>query len=232
MILGPDGEKLSKRHGAVSVMQYDVDGYLPEAMCNYLARLGWSHGDDEVFSREQFVEWFDVAHLSKSAAQWDPKKLNWLNNHYIKLADLGRLAKLVAPRIEAAGGVLAGGPALEPVLALLRDRAETLNQLAETALLFYGPMVLDPALKAQHITDAVRPALQSFANAAADTEWTTEAVSALLKRTLAEFALKMPQLAVPLRVLTTGRAQTPSVDAVLTLIGRDVVVARIRAGLG
>lgn len=231
MILGPDGEKLSKRHGAVSVMQYDDDGYLPEALCNYLARLGWSHGDDEIFSREQFIEWFDVNHLSRSAAQWDPKKLNWLNNHYIKQADLGRLAKLVAPRIERDGGMLGSGPALEPVLALLRDRAETLNELADAAMLFYAPHHVDPALLAQHVTDASLPALRDFAAQARDIEWTASAISALLKSVLAQHALKMPQLAVPLRVLVTGRTQTPSVDSVLALFGRDVVLARIAKSL-
>ena len=99
MILGPDGEKLSKRHGAVNVMEYDNEGYLPEAMINYLARLGWSHGDDELFSRDQLVEWFDTRHLSKSASQWDPKKLNWVNAHYIKQMDNAELAERVAPRL-------------------------------------------------------------------------------------------------------------------------------------
>ncbi len=228
MILGPDGEKLSKRHGAVNVMQYEEDGYLPEALCNYLARLGWSHGDDEVFAREQFVEWFDVNHLSRSAAQWDPKKLNWLNNHYLKQSDLTRLAGLVAPRIAKLGGVLEGAAPLEPVLALLRDRAETLNQLAEAAMLFYAPYALPADLLAQHLGDAARPALAEFAAQAATIDWTAAEISALLKRVLAAHGLKMPQLAIPLRVVVTGRAQTPSVDAVLALFGRDLVVGRIR----
>ena len=232
MILGPDGEKLSKRHGAVNVMQYEVDGYLPEAMCNYLARLGWSHGDDEVFAREQFVEWFDVNHLSRSAAQWDPKKLNWMNNHYLKQADLGRLARLVEPRIRALGGVIEGACPLEPVLALLRDRAETLNQLAEGAMLFYAPHAVDAELLAQHVTDATRPALADFIAQAADTPWTAPDISALLKRVLVAHGLKMPQLAIPLRVIVTGRTHTPSVDAVLALFGRDVVVGRVAQALG
>lgn len=231
MILGPDGEKLSKRHGAVNVMQYEADGYLPEAMCNYLARLGWSHGDDEVFAREQFVEWFDVNHLSRSAAQWDPKKLNWLNNHYLKQADLGRLARLVEPRIRALGGVIEGASPIEPVLALLRDRAETLNELAEAAMLFYSPYKVDAALLAQHVTDATRPALADFVAQAADTPWATTDISALLKRVLATHGLKMPQLAIPLRVIVTGRPQTPSVDAVLALFGREVVVERVTRAL-
>ncbi|WP_080363078.1 glutamate--tRNA ligase, partial [Bordetella pertussis] len=125
MILGPDGEKLSKRHGAVNVMEYDAQGYLPEAMVNYLARLGWSHGDDELFTREQLVEWFDTRHLSKSASQWDPKKLNWVNAHYIKGMDDAELAGRVAPRVERRGGKPQAAD-LPAIMGLLKDRAETL----------------------------------------------------------------------------------------------------------
>ncbi len=231
MILGPDGEKLSKRHGAVSVMQYDEDGYLPEAMINYLSRLGWSHGDDEVFSREQLVEWFDVRHLSRSAAQWDPKKLAWLNHHYLKVADLARLEGLVAPRIERRGGVIAGGPPLGAVIALVRDRADTLEALAEAAMLFYGPFSVDPQVRAEQVPAAVEPALRGFVDGAAAIEWTPAEISDLIKRLLKEHGLRMPQLAVPLRVLATGRTQTPSVDAVLALIRRETVLQRLRAGL-
>lgn len=137
MILGPDGEKLSKRHGAVNVMEYDAQGYLPEAMVNYLARLGWSHGDDELFTREQLVEWFDTRHLSKSASQWDPKKLNWVNAHYIKGMDDAELAGRVAPRVERRGGKPQAAD-LPAIMGLLKDRAETLEQLAEDAMLFCG----------------------------------------------------------------------------------------------
>jgi glutamyl-tRNA synthetase len=227
MILGPDGEKLSKRHGAVSVMQYAEQGYLPEAMINYLARLGWSHGDDEIFSREQLVQWFDVEHLSKSAAQWDPKKLNWLNQHYIKQADLSRLEAWVRPRVEQLGGQWQGAPALAPVLALLRDRCETLQQLAEAALLFYAPFQLDPALRAEHVTATVLPALRDFAQQAQQVAWTKEALAGLIKTVITQHGLKMPQFAIPLRVLVTGRTQTPSVDAVLELLGRETVLARL-----
>lgn len=230
MILGPDGEKLSKRHGAVSVMQYADEGYLPEAMNNYLARLGWSHGDDELFTREQFVQWFDAEHLSRSAAQWDPKKLGWVNNHYIKLAENNRLAQLVAPRIEALGGVVQGAP-LADVIALMKDRCETLVQLAEAAMLFYRPVILTPELSAAHITGAVRPALADFALEARAIEWNRVAIGALIKIVIGRHGLKMPQLAVPLRVAIAGQPQTPSVDAVLELFGRDVVLERLNAAL-
>lgn len=231
MILGPDGEKLSKRHGAVSVMQYEEEGYLPEALTNYLARLGWSHGDAEIFSREQLVEWFDVAHLSKSAAQWDPKKLNWLNQQYLHQANLARLEKLLAPRIEKLGGVLNNGINLQAAIALLRDRCETLNQLAQAALLFYAPFQMNKELRAQHVTEAVLPALRDFNEQAAATEWHKESIAALIKNVLNKHQLKMPQLAVPLRVVVTGQAQTPSLDAVLELLGKTLVLQRLNSVL-
>lgn len=231
MILGPDGVKLSKRHGAVSVTQYEEDGYLPEAMINYLARLGWSHGNDEIFSREQLVEWFDARHVSHSPAQWDPKKLAWLNNHYIRSADNERLAGLVAPRIERMGGRIGQGPALPAAMALLKDRAETLVQLAEAALVFYRPYVLPGDLKGQYLVEPVNRALLDFAGQAESIPWERSSLAALIKETLARHTLKMPQFAVPLRVAILGQTQSPSVDAVLELLGREVALARIRGAL-
>jgi len=232
MILGPDGEKLSKRHGAVSVMQYPEQGYLPEAMLNYLARLGWSHGDDEIFSMEQFCQWFDVDHLTKSPAQFNPEKLNWLNNHYIKQADDARLAGLVRPFMERDGANFAGAPALEAVLALMKDRTNTLVELADAAMLFYRDPQPDAALMAQHFTDAVRPALRDYAARIGTVEWSRAALSAMLKDVLAAHGLKMPQLAMPLRLMLTGQLQTPSIDAVVELFGRDVVLARLGKYVG
>lgn len=229
MILGPDGEKLSKRHGAVNVMEYDAQGYLPEAMVNYLARLGWSHGDDELFTREQLVEWFDTRHLSKSASQWDPKKLNWVNAHYIKGMDNAELAGRVAPRVERRGGKPQAAD-LPAIMGLLKDRAETLEQLAEDAMLFCGEYQPAPAeLAVQHLTETARAALADFAARARDTEWNRAAISALIKAVLADRGLKMPQLGIPLRVAVTGRAQTPAVDAVLELLGKETVLARLQA---
>jgi glutamyl-tRNA synthetase len=227
MILGPDGEKLSKRHGAVNVMEYDSEGYLPEAMVNYLARLGWSHGDDELFTRAQLVEWFDTAHLSKSASQWDPKKLNWVNAHYIRQMDDAELAGLVAPRVQKRGGDTQAAD-LPAVIGLLKDRAETLEQLAEGAMLFCGAFQGVPAeLGAQHLTEAARAALADFAQRAAGIDWSRETLSATIKAVLADRAMKMPQLAVPLRVAVTGQTQTPAIDAVLAVLGKDVVLERL-----
>jgi glutamyl-tRNA synthetase len=227
MILGSDGEKLSKRHGAVSVMEYPAQGYLPEAMLNFLARLGWGHGDDELFSMAQFCEWFNLDHLTKSGAQFNAEKLAWINNHYIKQADNERLAALVAPQMQADGAVFDGAPALPAVLALLKERANTTLELGQAAMLFYRQPQPDPALLAQHVVEAIKPALAQFAQGLQMVEWSRAAINALLKEVLAAHKLKMPQLAMPLRLLVTGQLQTPSIDAVLELFGREVVHARL-----
>lgn len=227
MILGPDGEKLSKRHGAVSVMAYEQDGYLAEAMINYLARLGWSHGDEEIFSRAQLVEWFDSKNLSKSASQWDPKKLNWVNAHYIKAADNQWLADAISPRLVALGA----DPLkvdLAQAVDLLKDRCETLVQLTEASLLFCGaPVTPDPALVAKHINDDVKLALADFTQGAADVHWQRTAIGALIKAVLAQHQMKMPQLAIPLRLIVAGTTQTPAIDAVLEIMGREAVLGKL-----
>jgi glutamyl-tRNA synthetase len=227
MILGSDGQKLSKRHGAVSVMEYPAQGFLPEAMLNYLARLGWSHGDDEVFSMEQFCAWFNLEHLTASAAQFNNEKLAWLNNHWIKQADNARLAGLVKPRMLEAGAVFEGAPELATVLGLMKERTNTTNELADAAMLFFREPQPDAALLAQHLTDAVKPALALFAERIATVEWTKEAIAAMLKEVLAANSLKMPQIAMPLRLIVTGQLQTPAIDAVLQIFGRDTVAARV-----
>jgi glutamyl-tRNA synthetase len=227
MILGPDGERLSKRHGAVSVMQYKEEGYLPEALNNYLARLGWSHGDAEIFSREQLVEWFDLAHISRSPAQFDPEKLKWLNHHYLKLRSDADLAALVGPALAGAGTKIEGGPDLSGVIALLKDRAATIPELAEAAAMFYREPAPREELVMQHLTPAAEAVLRKLKQTFAAIDWNRAAIGAEIKCAAAEGGLKMPQIAMPLRVLVTGQAQTPSVDAVLELIGRERVLERI-----
>jgi glutamyl-tRNA synthetase len=231
MILGPDGEKLSKRHGAVSVMQYFDDGYLPEALINYLARLGWSHGDEEVFSREQLIEWFDLEHISRSAARFDPQKLLWLNAYYLKQADDGRLAALVQPFLAKDGCDTRQGPSLEKVVALLKERVSTVEELADAAVYFYRRLHPREDLRSQHYTPESLAALASLNRRLADIAWTRESIGAALKASAEEHQLKMPKVAMPLRVMVTGETQTPSVDAVLELIGRDETMARLRAEL-
>jgi glutamyl-tRNA synthetase len=196
-------------------------------MINYLARLGWSHGDDELFSREQLVAWFDPQHLSKSAAQWDPKKLNWVNAHYIKHTDDQQLAALVAPRVRARGGDTQRTD-LVAVVKLLKDRAETLEQLAEAAMLFCGAFT--PAtedLRTLHLTEIAQQALADFAKQAETIDWNRVEIAALIKSLLTTHALKMPQLAIPLRVAVAGTTQTPAIDAVLEILGKQTVLTRI-----
>ncbi|MDQ3447240.1 MAG: glutamate--tRNA ligase [Pseudomonadota bacterium] len=231
LILAPDGSKMSKRHGAVSVLQYDDDGFLPEALFNYLARLGWSHGDEEKFTREQMVEWFDLQHVNRAPAQYNLDKLTWLNGEYIKEADDDRLTSLVAARIEARGGRFEGGPALQDVVALLKDRSRTLNELADAALLFYCEPTVDAGLVTEHLEGAGRQAVQAFRDRAPALAWERGALHGTIRHIVGELNLKMPQVAVPLRVAVTGRTQTPSIDAVLELIGRDAVLERIDRAL-
>lgn len=231
MILGDDGTKLSKRHGAVSVMQYADEGYLPEAVINYLARLGWSHGDAELFSREQFVQWFDLDHITPSAAQFNTEKLRWLNQQYIKAADDARLADLVRPFLTRNGATLDDGPDLAAVCALVKERAATMVELADAATLFYRTLHPTPELLAQHVTPEILPALTDLVTRLESLDWERSALSAALKETLAVHGLKMPKLAMPVRVLVTGEPQTPAIDATLELIGRGKVLDRLKAGL-
>ena len=186
LILAPDGSKLSKRHGAVSVLQYDEDGFLPEALFNYLARLGWSHGDDEKFTREELVQWFDLQHVNRAPAQYNLDKLMWLNGEYIKEADNDRLASLVAARIEARGGDLAGGPALQSVVALLKDRSRTLNELADAALLFYSEPGVKVELLTEHLNDSGRQAVQAFRDRASELPWERAALHGAIKQIVSE----------------------------------------------
>jgi glutamyl-tRNA synthetase len=227
MILGADGERLSKRHGAVSVMQYREDGYLPEALNNYLARLGWSHGDAEKFSMAQLVEWFDLRHISRSPARFDPEKLAWLNQQYLKEADDARLASLMMPFLERDGCAVASGPDPRRVAALLKERVSTVEELADAAVYFYRTLEPAAELRKLHYSAAARPALAALRERFAAVEWNRAEIGAAMKAVAAAQGLKFPQLAMPLRVMVTGEPQTPSVDATLELIGREAVLQRM-----
>lgn len=228
MILGPDGDKLSKRHGAVSVMQYEEAGYLPEAMVNYLARLGWSHGDDELFNREQLVSWFDGHHLAKSPAQWDAAKLNWVNAHVLKQQPDTLLAAQVVEQLSRRGIRAEADAQLTRQCGLFKDRCATLVELADWLSMYFIDVTPRAEDLAAHVTDAVRPALQTLRTRLADGAWDKASIAAQIKQTLADHGLKMPQLAHALRVLVCGRVQTPSIDAVLELFPRDTVLLRLR----
>ena len=229
MILGPDGDKLSKRHGAVSVTQYEDDGYLPEAMLNYLARLGWSHGDDELFDREQFIAWFDGQHLAKSPAQWDPAKLNWVNAHYMKQRSDASLAALAAAQLARRGIEAAADERLERLCALFKDRCTTTVELADWIGMYFVDVQPRAEDLATHVTDNVKPAIVALRDKLGDAAWDKASIAAAIKSTLAEHGLKMPQLAHAVRVLVCGRSQTPSLDAVLELFTREQVLFRLRS---
>jgi len=227
-VLNEQGEKMSKRNGAKAVTQYRDEGYLPDAMVNYLARLGWSHGDDEIFSREQFLQWFDLDHLGRSAAQFDEAKLRWVNAQHLKAMDDAALAPLVAEQLQRMG--LQADARLPAICGLFKDRCDTTVALAGWARAFYAEVQPDAAELAQHVTDAVRPAVQSLARQLEASDWDKVSISAVIKSVLAEHGLKMPQLAMPVRVLVMGTAQTPSLDAVLALHDKKVVITRLQNG--
>ncbi|HEX8009998.1 MAG TPA: glutamate--tRNA ligase [Casimicrobiaceae bacterium] len=230
-VLGADGTKLSKRHGAVSVMQYADDGYLPEAMINALARLGWAHGDDEIFSREQFIEWFDVAHVHPSPARFDADKLRWVNHEHLKRLPETEIGRLLAPLLERAGFDLRAGPDPGAVGALLRDRVPTLTEMADAARYFYATPQPKPELVAEHVTAANRKALAELGEQFRALAWERGAIAAALKTAAARHGLKPGQVMMPLRVLVAGSTSTPAIDAVLMLVGRERTIERLARGL-
>ena len=230
-VLNEQGEKMSKRNGAKPVTQYRDEGYLPEAMVNYLARLGWSHGDDEIFSREQFLQWFNLDHLGRSAAQFDDAKLRWVNAQHLKVMDDDALAALVAPQLKKRGiaaADLADGR-LPRICALFKDRCDTTVALADWAAVFYADTVQAvQEERDKHVTPAAYPALDALVLALQDCAWDKASIAASIKQVLTAQSLKMPQLAMPVRVLTVGTAHTPSVDSVLELLGREKIAARLQ----
>ncbi|HEY7787911.1 MAG TPA: glutamate--tRNA ligase [Casimicrobiaceae bacterium] len=230
-VLTPDGERLSKRHGARGVLQYRDDGYLPEAIVNYLARLGWAHGDAEVFSADEFVGWFDLDGLTPSPARFDPEKLRWLNHEHLKKLDDAELAHRLRPYFAAAGISSDAGPDVVRVAALLRDRAPTLTEMAEAARYFYEVPSVEPAMLAGQMTDANRVALAELHTEFATLEWTRNALGAALRAAAARHGLKPGQVMMPLRALVAGTLKTPAIDAVLELVGRDATRARMEQGL-
>jgi glutamyl-tRNA synthetase len=228
MILGPDGDKLSKRHGAVSVTQYADAGYLPEAMVNYLARLGWSHGDDELFDRAQLVHWFDGKHLARSPAQWDVAKLNWVNSQLLKKVEVESVVPLLQDQLMRRGLRVPASAPLANMCLLFRDRCATTGELADWLSMYFADVAPSAEDFALHVTPQVEPALRGLAQALASVAWDKASIAQAIKATLAAHGLKMPQLAHAARVLVCGRAQTPAIDAVLELFTRDLVLARLR----
>ena len=231
MILGDDGQKLSKRHGAVSVMQYHEGGYLKEAVLNYLARLGWSHGDAEIFNMQQFCNWFDLDHITPSAAQFNTEKLNWLNAYYIKEANIDELASEIATRLSRIGIDICLQPKLQDVLGLYRDRANNLNQLAADVAYFYTLPRANVADLEKHITSDIKPVLHKLVQKLNTINWTAEAIHEAINTVVTDYGLKFPKVAMPLRVMLTGVAQSPSIDQVMALLGQKETLNRIKTNL-
>ncbi|MDP4301636.1 glutamate--tRNA ligase [Leptothrix discophora] len=228
-VLNEQGEKMSKRHGAKPVTQYRDEGYLADAVVNYLARLGWSHGDDEIFSREQLVEWFDLDHLGRSAGQFDEAKLRWVNAQHMKRCDNAVLAGLVVEQLARIGVTTVADERLAALCALFKDRCSTTVELADWLAIYFRDVQPSDEDRAAHLGEAVRPALGALAQRLEElASWDAPSIAEALKATLAEFKLKMPQLAVPVRVAVCGRAQTPSVDAVLSLFDKKNALERLR----
>jgi glutamyl-tRNA synthetase len=233
-VLTPEGDKLSKRHGARGVLQYRDDGYLPEAVVNYLARLGWAHGDAEIFSRDEFIGWFDLAHLSPAPGRFDPDKLTWVNHEHIKRLPADELGRRLRPFLERAGLDVAAGPAPASVAELFRDRTATLAEMADAAHYFYAEpthAINMPARFAELMTDAVKSALPELLSAFETADWNREAIGAAIKSVAAKCGLKTSQLMMAARAAVTGEAQTPPIDAVLALVGRQRTLDRLRRGL-
>jgi len=234
-VLGSDGTKLSKRHGAVSVIEYEREGFLPEAMINFLARLGWAHGDDEIFTREQLIEWFDVAHVHPSPARFDADKLNWVNHEHIKRLSDQALGEQLRPFLERVPGLdVSNGPPLARVAGLLRDRAPTLARIAQEADYFYGetPGMRESVNKLAAKLDAsVRPALADLREGIRTIDWNREAIGSAIKAVATKHQLKPPQVMMAVRALVTGVPQTPAIDAVVQLVGRERTLARLERGL-
>ena len=224
-VLNEQGEKMSKRHGAKAVTQYRDEGFLPDAMINYLARLGWSHGDDEIFSREQFLQWFNLDHLGTSAGRFDDAKLRWVNAQHLKAMADAALAPLVAAQLEGRG--IAADERLPAICGLFKDRCDTTVALADWAQAFYRDVTPTADDLARHVTDAVKPAIAALRERLAGVAWDATSIGAAIKQVLADHQLKMPQLAMPVRVLVMGTPQTPSLDAVLALHRRELVLERL-----
>ena len=230
-VLGENGTKLSKRHGAVSVVEYATEGYIPEALVNALARVGWSHGDAEVFSREELVAWFNLAAIQPAPSRFDLAKLRWFNQEHMKRLPPADLGQRLIPFLAQAGLDVRAGPPPADVAVLLRDRVETLAEMADAAHYFYATPHVSAERVAAQVNDANRPALVDLHAEFASVPWTREALLAAVKAAASRHALKPPQVMMPLRVLVAGSPQTPAIDAVLLLVGRDAVRERMAAAL-
>ena len=227
MILASDGQKLSKRHGAASVMQYRDDGYLPEAVINYLARLGWSHGDNEIFSQEQLIEWFDFDHVSSSAAQFDQEKLEWINSYYIKNKPVDELADLIKPRLLDMGVERLDTDILNNAIKLYQDREKNLNVFSGDILFFFQGIDLSAELKNKYLDEKSQKLIKVFISKIEKINWTNDDINKFMKEFVKEQEIKFPEIAMPLRTIIAGTDNTPSIGSIIFILGIDDVKKRI-----
>ena len=227
MILASDGQKLSKRHGAASVMQYKDDGYLPEAVINYLARLGWSHGDDEIFSTTQLSEWFDFDHITSSAAQFDQEKLDWINNHYIKNEPVDKLADLIKPRLIDMGAEVVDKEILNNAIKLYQDREKNLNVFADDILFFFKDINSSEELKNKYLDGKSKNLIKVFVGGIEKLSWTNDDVNKFMKEFVKKQDIKFPEIAMPLRIIIAGTDNTPSIGSIIFILGIEEVKKRI-----
>jgi len=227
MILASDGQKLSKRHGAASVMQYKDDGYLPEAVINYLARLGWSHGDDEIFSTTQLSEWFDFDHITSSAAQFDQEKLDWINNHYIKNEPVDKLADLIKPRLIDMGAEVVNKEILNNAIKLYQDREKNLNVFADDILFFFKDINSSEELKNKYLDGKSKNLIKVFVDGIEKLSWTNDDVNKFMKEFVKKQDIKFPEIAMPLRIIIAGTDNTPSIGSIIFILGIEEVKKRI-----
>ena len=227
MILASDGQKLSKRHGAASVMQYKDDGYLPEAVINYLARLGWSHGDDEIFSTTQLSEWFDFNHITSSAAQFDQEKLDWINNHYIKNEPVDKLADLIKPRLIDMGAEVVDKEILNNAIKLYQDREKNLNAFADDILFFFKDIHSSEELKNKYLDEKSKNLIKVFVGGIEKLSWTNDDVNKFMKEFVKKQDIKFPEIAMPLRIIIAGTDNTPSIGSIIFILGIEEVKKRI-----
>jgi glutamyl-tRNA synthetase len=233
MILGPDGAKLSKRHGAVSVLQYEEEGYLPDALLNYLVRLGWSHGDQEIFTREEMIASFDIADVNKAASAFNPEKLLWLNQQHMMRAQPADLIPHLRSQLRRLGLDTDNRELLEGVILSQRERAKTMKEMAQNSRFFFVDTVdLDPKSVAKHLTPAALSMLATVRERlAALADWSAPTINTGLNELATELQTGLGKIAQPLRVAVTGTAVSPPIDATLALLGRERTLARIDAAL-
>ena len=227
MIHGPDGQKLSKRHGSVNVMQYKEEGYLPETLNNYLSRLGWSHGDDEKFSMEDFCNWFDFEHVTSSSAQFDKAKLDWLNGEYIKSMDINKLTEMAVEIYKKINLPLDNNELIAKAISLYRDRETNLNKLFEDIIYFFKKPDRDEELEVKFINFNSKKNIKALIGELQNSKWEEDEINQVIKLFVKNNNLKFPEIAMPLRVRLAGNLNTPNIGSIIFILGIDEVKERL-----